>query len=84
MGEVLASTRFWIFQISHDHYCLTDQHVRGGQRCDEVVARLTDGPVHDERHQHQYVAGNGEDHAYADDQDDEDFLPGLERRQHRS
>lgn len=60
---------------------LTDQHVRGGQRRDEVVARLSDGPVHDERHQHQYVAGDGEHHAHADDQHDDDLLPRLERRQ---
>lgn len=61
----------------------TDQHVSGGQRRDEVVARLPDGPVHDERHQHQYVSGYGEHHAHADDQHDDDLLPGLERRQHR-
>lgn len=62
---------------------LTDQHVRGGQRSDEVVARLPDGPVHDERHQHKNVTGNGEDHTHADDQHDEHLLPGLERWQDR-
>jgi len=84
VGKVLISyfvysfSDFFRFRVGR-----TDQHVCGGQRCDEVVARLPDGPVHDKRYQHQYVAGDGEHHAHADDQHDDDLLPGLERRQHR-
>jgi len=70
----------FVFGLLSFHARPTDQHVRGSQRCDEVVARLPDGPVHYKRHQHQYVAGDGEHHAHTDDQDDDDLLPGLKRR----
>lgn len=77
------------FETHFSHYpgdhrsSLTDQHVRGGQRRDEVVTGLPDGPVHDERHQNQYVARDGQHHAHADDHHDQDLLPWFEWRQHR-
>lgn len=75
--------------VAHDHVHRVerhghgaDEHVGGGERGDEVVARLPDAALHDEREQHEDVAADGEHDADAEADDDADALPHLERHRH--
>ena len=59
-----------------------DEHVGDGQWGDEVVARLPDGPFHDEGQQDENVAAHRQHDADAQADDDADALPHLERHGH--
>ena len=60
---------------------LTDEHIGGCERGDEVIARLPDGPVDDERQQHKDVAAHGEYDAEGQRHRYQHRLPERERRQ---
>ena len=54
-----------------------DAQVGDGQRGDEVVGRLADGPLHEEGRQHEDVAEDGDDDADGDADADEDRQPEV-------